>query len=130
MGWYHPSDCFCNSTAPRPLPEASISSRKGLPKLGKARMGAWRHTALRRSKALRASCGKSRCSDFLSLFSPLVKSYRGGRDIGKPFDKTSIMTDESNKRLYLSVSIWRWASGDGLQILLGGEYPSFAHMMG
>ena len=29
----------------------TISNRKGLPKSRKARMGAWRHTALRRSKA-------------------------------------------------------------------------------
>ena len=39
MGWYHPSDCFCDSTAPRPLLEASVSNRKGLPKSGKAKMG-------------------------------------------------------------------------------------------
>ena len=104
--------------------------RKGWPKSGKARMGAWRHAALRQSKASQASRGKSRCSDFLSLFSPLVKSYKRGRDIGKPLDETPIVTNESNKRLDLSVSIWRWTSGDGLQILLGGEYPSFTHMMG
>ena len=41
-----------------------------------------------------------------------------------------IVTNESNKRLNLSISIWRWTSGDGLQVLLGGEYPSFTHVMG
>ena len=93
-------------------------------------MGAWRHAALRRSKALRASCGKSRCSDFLSLFSPLVKSYRGAVILGEPLDKMPIVTNKFNKRLNLSISIWRRTLGDGLQILLGGEYPSFTHVMG
>ena len=61
--------------------------QEGLPKLGKAKMGAWRHAALRRSKASRASCGKSRCSDFLSLFLPLVKSYRGAVILANPLIK-------------------------------------------
>ena len=122
MGWYRPSDCFCDSTAPRPLPEASVSNRKGLPKSGKARMGAWRHAALRRSKASRASSGKSRCPD--------GQVIQRGRDIGKPLDEMPIMTNESNKRLHLGISIWGWTSSDGLQILLGGEYPSLTYVMG
>ena len=44
-------------------------------------------------------------------------------DIGEPLDEMPIVTNESNKRLNLSISIWRWTLGDGLQILLGGEYP-------
>ena len=124
MGWYHPSDCFCNSTAPRPLPEASVSNRKGLPKSGKARMGAWRHAALRRSKALRAFSGKSRCSDF-----PTGQVIQGSCDVGKPLNELPVVTNESNKRLDLGISIRRWALSDSLQILLGGEYPLFTYMV-
>ena len=111
--WYRPSDCFCDSTAPRPLPEASVSNRKGLPKSGKARMGAWRHAALRRSKASWASGGKSRCSDFLSLFSPLVKSYRGAAILVNPLMVSSPTLNR----------IWRWTLGDASR-----QYHSFTHM--
>ena len=52
-----------------------------LSKYGKARMGAWR------SKASRASGNKSMCSNFLSLLSPLVRSYRGTAILAKPFMK-------------------------------------------
>ena len=38
--------------------------------------------------------------------------------------------EKDNKRFNLSISIWRRALGNGLQILLGGEYPSFTHVMG
>ena len=45
-------------------------------------------------------------------------------------NETPIVTNKSNKRLNLSISIWRRTLGNGLQILLGGEHPSFTHVMG
>ena len=61
---------------------------------------------------------------------PTGQVVQRGRNIGKPLDEMPIMTDESNKRLHLGISIWGWTSNDGLQILLGGEYPSFTYVMG
>ena len=40
-----------------------------------------------------------------------------------------IVTNKSNKRLNLGISIWRQALSNGFQILLRGEYPSLTHMM-
>ena len=40
------------------------------------------------------------------------------------------MTNKSNKRLNLGISIWRQTLSNGLQILFGGEYPSLTHVMG
>ena len=122
MGWYRPSDCFCDSTAPRPLPEASVSNKKGLSKSGKARIGAWRHAALRRSKASQACCGKSRCSDFLSVF-PTGQVVQRSSNIGEPLNEMPIVTNKSNKRLNLGISIWRRTLSNGFQILLGGSTP-------
>ena len=63
----------------------------------------------------------------------MIDIVAGSRNVkvwGKHVYKMPIVTNKSNKRLNLSISIWRWTLGDGLQILLGGEYPSFTQVMG
>ena len=63
--------------APRPFPEVSISNKKGFLKSGKANTGAFTHFSLRMLKASRALGDNSTDSDFLSLLTPLIRSYRG-----------------------------------------------------
>ena len=99
-------------------------------KSGKDRIGACRQAALRRSKALPASGGKSRCSDFLSLFSLLCQVIQRGGNIGKPLDEMPIMTHKANKRLNFGISVQRRTLSNGFQVLLGREDSFLAHMMG
>ena len=51
-GWYWPSGCFCDNTAPNPDLLTSVSKRNGLSKSAKANTGASRHAILSISKAV------------------------------------------------------------------------------
>ena len=55
--------------------------------VGKSQNGGLKTGCLEVFEASRASVGRSTCSDFLSLFSPLVRSYRGAAILAKPLMK-------------------------------------------
>ena len=69
------------------------------------------------------------CSDFLSLLSPLVRSYRGAAILAKPFYEVPVVTNQSNKRLHFGVSVQRWTLSNGFQVLLRWKNPFLAHMV-